>query len=332
MVSRASASIRSGRALAIRLVVTGIAIGLWFWSQSLIGRRYLAFSGIGDALHSLSAPLNQYLVLHPAAANGLLIASSGVIDLLAIFIFAEWVFGRSVRPLLGLAILLGLRQLAQALCALPKPDDMIWHYPGFPSLLVTYSVSNDFFFSAHTAIAVFAATEIARFRRRWLTLLAVAVVVFEAAAVLVLRAHYTMDVFTAIIAALYAAYLADRISPSLDRALVKYLGPGRVRSGGAAHGRSQVAADRQKSRVSTSDSALLVPGKNNANDIRLLLPFSTFLHLLVCGSVWTGIVRVRAQTARCPEKVIVEGVRMRVIDARIALLSRRLQASHGTES
>ena len=213
----------SGRALAVRLVAAAIAIGFWFWTQSLIGRRHLASPGIGDGLQALSAPLNRYLSLHPAAANGLLIASSGLIDLLALFVFAEWVFGRSVRPLLGLAMLLGLRQLVQALCALPAPDNMIWHYPGFPSLLVTYGVSNDFFFSAHTSIAVFAATEIARLSRRWLTLLAVAIVVFEAAAVLVLRAHYTMDVFTAIIAALYVAHLAERISPPLDRRLAKYL-------------------------------------------------------------------------------------------------------------
>jgi hypothetical protein len=217
--------------LAVRLIVTGTAIGFWFWTQSLIGRRPLASSGIGDGLLVLSAPLNHYLLLHPTAANGLLIASSGLIDLLAIFVFAEWVFGRSVRPLLGLAILLGLRQTIEGVCALPKPDNMIWHYPGFPSLLVTYSVANDFFFSAHTAIAVFAATEMARLGRRGLTLLAVVIVVFEAAAVLVLRAHYTMDVFTAIIAALYVAHVAELISPPLDRRLAKYLG--------AASGRSQ---------------------------------------------------------------------------------------------
>jgi hypothetical protein len=227
VMSRNTARISGGLALMVRLVVTGIAIGFWFWTQSLIGRRPLASSGIGDALHSLSAPLNSYLGLHPAAADGLLIASSALVDLLALFVFAEWVFGRSVRPLMGLAMLLGLRQLAQALCALPAPENMIWHYPGFPSLLVTYSVSNDFFFSAHTSIAVFAATEIARFGRGWLTLLAVAVVVFEMAAVLTLRAHYTMDVFTAVIAALYVAHLAERISPPLDRRLAKYLASSR---------------------------------------------------------------------------------------------------------
>jgi hypothetical protein len=41
-----------------------------------------------------------------------------------------------------------------------------------------------------------AATEVACLGRRWLTGLAVFVVVFESLTVLVLRAHYTMDVFT----------------------------------------------------------------------------------------------------------------------------------------
>jgi PAP2 superfamily C-terminal len=133
--------------------------------------------------------------------------------------------GRSVRPLLGLVILLGLRQAMQGLCALPQPPNMIWHNPGFPSLLVTYNVANDFFFSAHTAIAVFGATELARLGRLWLKLVAIVIVLFEVTTVLVLRAHYTMDVFTAIVAALYVAHLAERISPPLDRKLARFLAP-----------------------------------------------------------------------------------------------------------
>jgi hypothetical protein len=196
--------------------MTAIAIALWFGTQSLISTRPPPASGIGDGLHVLTAPMNQYLHQHPSAANALLIVSSGLIDLLAIFVLAEWIFGRGVRPLLGLVILIGLRQVMQALCALPTPDNMIWHYPGFPSLLVTYGVANDYFFSGHTAIAVFAATELARLGRRWLMLLAVVIVLFEAASVVVLRAHYTMDIFTAILAALYVAHLSERISPALD--------------------------------------------------------------------------------------------------------------------
>jgi len=114
---------------------------------------------------------------------------------------------------------MALRQVIEAICALPPPPNMIWHYPGFPSFLVTYHVANDFFFSGHTAIAVFGAIELSRLRRTWLTVLAVLVACFEVATVLILRAHYTMDVFTGVVAAFWVAHLAERISPHLDRLL-----------------------------------------------------------------------------------------------------------------
>lgn len=204
------------RNLARRLIFTALALIIWFWTQSLIGARSLPGTGIGDAMHQWTAPLNSYFYENVRAANALLIVSSGLIDALGLFLLGSWLFGRTVRPFLGLLILMILRQMMQAVCALPTPPHMVWHYPGFPSLLVTYSVANDYFFSGHTAIAVFAATQMARFKRRWLTALAIGIVLFEVATVLVLRAHYTMDVFTGIIAALWVATFCERIAPSVD--------------------------------------------------------------------------------------------------------------------
>jgi hypothetical protein len=111
-------------------------------------------------------------------------------------------------------------------CAGPAPDHAgggraarsagaIWHSPGIPSLLVTYGVANDYFFSGHTAIAVVGATELARAGGQSVNPLADCARGrhrgFRSRTVLVLRAHYTMDVFTGLIAGLYVAHLADRI-------------------------------------------------------------------------------------------------------------------------
>lgn len=214
-VSRGTRTTRSARSFALRLAVTTVALIIWFWTQSLIGARSVPNAGIGDRLHTVTTSANSYLHGHPSAANLLLIVSSGIIDLLGVFLLSRWIFGASIRPFLGLVIVLGLRQIMQWLVALPAPPNAIWHSPGFPSLLVTYGVSNDYFFSGHTAIAVLAITEIARVGRRWLTALGVLIVVFEIAAVLILRAHYTMDVFTGIMTGLYAAHLAGLISTTL---------------------------------------------------------------------------------------------------------------------
>lgn len=208
------------RTLLLRLLVTGVVLGIWFWTQSLLGARTPpAAGGIGDALYSLTAGLNSYLARHSAAANALLIVSSALIDAMGVFLLGSWLFGGSVRPFLGLVLLMLLRQFLQALCSLPVPAGMIWHDPGFPSLLVTYHVANDFFFSGHTAIAVFGAIELSRFHRKWLTVSSILLALFEVAAVIVLRAHYTMDVFAGILAALWIARISERISPALDRRL-----------------------------------------------------------------------------------------------------------------
>ena len=208
------------RGLLLRFLVTGIVLALWFWTQSLIGARTAPASGIGDALHNLTAGLNSYFARNTGAANALLVVSSGLIDALGLFLLGRWLFGGSVRPFLGLTLLMTLRQLMQAVCELPPPPNMIWHYPGFPSMLVTYHVANDFFFSGHTAIAVFGAIELSRLRRNWVTAGAVLLVFFEVATVLILRAHYTMDVFAGIAAAFWIANLSEWMSPRLDALII----------------------------------------------------------------------------------------------------------------
>ncbi len=195
-----------------RIVLTAVALVIWFWTQSLIGARGAPASGIEDRIQTATASANSYLLNRPSAANALLLISSGIIDLLGIFLLSMWVFRGELRPFLALVIVLGLRQIMQACVALPAPPDAIWHSPGFPSLLVTYGVANDYFFSGHTAIAVLGATELARLGKRWVAVAGVGIVIFEAATVLILRAHYTMDVFTGLVTGLYAAHLAERIT------------------------------------------------------------------------------------------------------------------------
>ena len=203
---------KSRMSLWLRVCVTVGAIGVWFWTQSLIGARPPIGEAIGDKIHDLTFLANLYLQLHPSATNALLIASSAVIDSLGIYLLAKWVFAGDLRPFLGLVIVLGLRQVMQSLVALPAPPNDLWHNPGFPSLLVTYGVSNDFFFSGHTSIATLGAIELWREGKQWLKPVAIAIVFFEIATVLVLRAHYTMDVFTGGVTAILAAMIAERVA------------------------------------------------------------------------------------------------------------------------
>lgn len=195
-----------------RLLTLAFGLTAWFVSQSLIAARGMRDAGaIGDAVHDWTASWHDWLRDHPAGANALLIASSAGIDALGLFLLGSAVFGPTLRPGIGLLVLFVFRQVAQLTTALPTPPGMIWRRPGFPSLLVTYDVANDFFFSGHTAIAVLAAIEASRSAPAWVAVIVACVAAGEALTVLVLRAHYTLDVLTGIFAAYCAAVLASVI-------------------------------------------------------------------------------------------------------------------------
>jgi hypothetical protein len=208
----------------VRGVIALMGIAAWFVTQSILASRGFP-EGIGDGLHIFLSPVTEWLARHDNTANVLLVVTSAVIDLLGCYLLFSGVMGPTVRPLVGLFLLFALRQLCQALIALPPPPNMIWRDPGIPSLLVTYQTANDFFFSGHTAIAVYGAMELWRRQRRWPKYASVLIAVIEALTVLVLRAHYTMDVFTAILAAWWVSSVAVRVAPYCDCWLVNSFSP-----------------------------------------------------------------------------------------------------------
>ena len=205
----------------LRATVVIIGLGLWYLTQALLRYRPDGTGYLGDGLHTLTAGVNKHLRSHPRHADLLLAISSFCIDILGCFVLAYGIFGPSFRPFVGLLIIFFLRQVCQALCALPPPEGMIWRSPGVPTLLVTYGTANDLFFSGHTALAVYGSIELANWGGPGWALVGVGIGLFEVVTVIVLRAHYTLDVFAGAVTAFAAAVVATWIAPSCDRWLVE---------------------------------------------------------------------------------------------------------------
>lgn len=203
-------------AIGLRTGVVAGALVIWFWTQSLIGRKAAAKDGIGDVVHDLTAHWHRYFSENARAANAALIISSLFIDAFGLALIGAAIFGSTFAPFLAVMIVFAMRQICQSLCTLPPPPGFIWRNPGFPTVLVTYDVGNDLFFSGHTALAVLGAIEAARFGPTWLAVAAAIIACAEAIIVIVLRAHYTLDVIAGAFAAFLAADVAGRLSPALD--------------------------------------------------------------------------------------------------------------------
>jgi len=200
----------------LRFLVVVVALVIWFWTQKVIGKKAGDMGSIGDGLHRLTARWHRYFFEHEKAANAALIISSLFIDIFGIVVIASALFGPTFAPFVAILIVFSLRQIFQLCCTLPPPPGIIWRNPGFPSLLVTYDVSNDLFFSGHTALAVLGAIEVWHLAPGWLGALAIMIALGQAIIVIVLRAHYTMDVITGAFAAWFAADLAGRFAPTID--------------------------------------------------------------------------------------------------------------------
>jgi membrane-associated phospholipid phosphatase len=202
--------------VGLRAGVVAGALVIWFWTQSLIARKAAAKDGIGDVVHDLTARWHRYLTENVRAANTLLITSSVFIDIFGLLLIGASIFGTTFAPFLAMLIVFSLRQICQGFCTLPPPPGIIWRHPGVPALLVTYEVGNDFFFSGHTALAVLGAMEAVRLGSPWLAAIAIVIAAGEMFTVLVLRAHYTLDVVAGAFAAFLASGIANKLAPSVD--------------------------------------------------------------------------------------------------------------------
>src|SRR5437868_14679672 len=87
------------KVIIVRVVAVFIAIGLWLWTQALLGKRTAPTIGDGgaicDGIHQLTARINARLLKYPKRADALLISSSLVIDLLGFYVLGLAIFGRT---------------------------------------------------------------------------------------------------------------------------------------------------------------------------------------------------------------------------------------------
>lgn len=92
------------------------------------------------------------------------------------------------------------------------PDGYIWEYPGFPSVMVSYLKTNDFFFSGHVGLPILMMCEFQLLKRYFMFSFCIMTFFIEAFTMLVTRGHYTIDLITG---AIFAHYIFQNVEKNI---------------------------------------------------------------------------------------------------------------------
>merc|ERR1712096_123636 len=111
---------------------------------------------LSDKLFNITYIFNRYFYRNGASRNFILIYSSLLIDICGFSFFTYLlVYKSKVRPFFALTLIYGSRFIFQLIFLMKHPEGLIWQYPGFPSAMVSYHKTNDYFYSGHVCTTMY---------------------------------------------------------------------------------------------------------------------------------------------------------------------------------
>lgn len=145
------------------------------------------------------------------------ISSSLLMDVSFLTYFIYWtLYGTSVRIICAMSMFYGVRGVIMGFFLLGFPDGYTWDYPGFPSIVVPYGRTSDFFYSGHCGFLVIVACEWFTLGFKKMCLVTNLITIYMAFVMVVCRIHFSIDIITGMVFGHYLYIVARHYSPVLD--------------------------------------------------------------------------------------------------------------------
>ena len=202
--------------LIIKLVMTISTVAIIYLNTSLnlISINTYTNECIFDRAFELSSPIYDFLKDNPNYRYTMVIISSLLIDYsVALIGYLFVVHGKSWRILFSFGFFYLLRLSINVIFMMRYPNQVMWQYPGFPSITVSYFRSSDFFFSGHVGMNFVSAKETNNLGFIKLSYFSFLGVFFQIFVMIVLRGHYLIDLIAGLLAAHYFCLIADYFAP-----------------------------------------------------------------------------------------------------------------------
>lgn len=172
----------------------------WIASQYFLRTDIYSNVKIIDRMHDMNiiTYANNYLKANHDFAWYCMVITTMMIDFNILYFVYEFIIHDNKKPMIKILFGVILRQFCQYINRLPIPDGMFWFDPGFPTLVMDYNVTNDFFFSGHTFMSLVFGTEFIKSKYQIIRAYGVIHIICEIVFIMCMRAHYFMDMYAAL--------------------------------------------------------------------------------------------------------------------------------------
>lgn len=207
-----SLSINVKKTITRFFVFSALFVFVYALGDVIAASKSAVFAEVGNDRQIVDFPLNLFAPLNVFLNNHLSIATwfigyiELVIDFSAALILLASIFGPSLRPALGLFCVECLRMFMLVLVIEPNIPGCLYFNIGLPTF-ASYAGNNDFFFSGHTALTVYAALLLKRIfpNARWVFPVQLGAVGLMLFCMFALHYHYTADVYAGAVTALWVS-------------------------------------------------------------------------------------------------------------------------------
>ena len=174
-----------------------------------------------DVAINAIAGLTRYISQSLDIRDFILILSGVIMD---IYFFLFYLFflkyGKSWQPVIAIGLFYFVRGfIIQRMILFSFYDTYIFSFPGFPSFTVPYYRSADFFFSGHAGVLILIGLYLRDNKQNFFFIVSFLLAIYEGFCLMLLRAHYVIDIIFGVIAGHYFYHISCHITLLLDRIL-----------------------------------------------------------------------------------------------------------------
>ena len=171
-----------------------------------------------DAVFDWTSAENRFMVQHRTFKDWSIAFTSLYLDGMIIFFSVHIIlYAKNARILISVGVFYFSRAICQALFLFEFPIGYAFDDPGFPSLMVAYQVTSDFYYSGHCGILVFIAMELRHLGHKKLYYCNILVLMFMIFVMLSTRGHYSIDIVISILAGFYSQMVGFKLKAFFKR-------------------------------------------------------------------------------------------------------------------